>query len=212
MRLILTLRWYRESVMHIVKRGVKMRNSLLSQVIDRLVANARAIRGAPEAIVLVMIVGIGISGFGFRHYRERLADLNGRLASQERRLTEYRTKLTEAETQVAKLTTALADAEQSLRAAKDRPRSVENLSRDPASLYEDNNPIAQIKDPKIDLDQKRITFPAVDSTNLLQTNKLYEFQNWKLACGGTRLYNMVTDGTPRNFSYSPLTCKIVGSR
>jgi hypothetical protein len=41
-----------------------MRSSLLSQVIDRLVANTRAIRGAPEAIVLVMIVGTGISGFG----------------------------------------------------------------------------------------------------------------------------------------------------
>ena len=212
MRLILTLRWYRESVMHIVKRGVEMRDSVLSRVIDRLVANARAIRGAPEAIVLVVIIGIGISGFGFRHYRERLADMNGLLALQERMLTEYRTKLTEAETQVGKLTTALADAEKSLKAAKDRPRSVENHSRDPGSLYEDNNPIAEVNDPKIDLDQKRITFPAVNSANLLQANKLYEFQDWKLACGGTRLYAMVTDGASREFSYSPLTCKIVGSR
>ena len=128
MRLILTQRWYRESVMHIVNRGVEMRNSVLSRVIDRLVANARAIRGAPEAIVLVMIVGIGISGFGFRHYRERLADLNGRLASQDRLLTEYRTKLTEAETQIGKLGTALAAAEKSFRASKDRPRLVENAS------------------------------------------------------------------------------------
>ena len=80
-----------------------MRSSLLSQIIDRLVANTRAIRGAPEAIVLVMIVGIGISGFGFLHYRERLADLNGQLASQDRLLTEYWTKLTEAETQIEQL-------------------------------------------------------------------------------------------------------------
>jgi hypothetical protein len=137
MRLILTQRWYRESVIHIVKPGVEMRNSLLSQVIDRLVANTRAIRGAPEAIVLVMIVGIGISGFGFLHYRERAADLNGRLASQDRLLTEFRTKLTEAGTQIEKLTAALADTERSLRAAKALPRSVENRSRDPGSLYED---------------------------------------------------------------------------
>jgi len=134
MRLILTQRWYRESVMHIVKPGVEMRNSVLSRVIDRLVANTRAIRGAPEAIVLVVIIGIGISGFGFRYDRERLADLDKRLASQERLLTEYRTKLTEAETQVGKLTTALADAEKSLQASKDKPRSVENHSRDPGSL------------------------------------------------------------------------------
>jgi uncharacterized coiled-coil protein SlyX len=186
--------------------------SLLSRIIDRLVANTRAIRGAPEVIVLVVIVGIGISGFGFRHYRERLADLNGRLASQDRLLTEYRTKLTEAETQVAKLTTAFAAAENSLRAAKDRPILVEHRSRDPHSLYEDNNLIAQVQDPQIDLDQKKVTFPAVNSATLLQTNKLYEFLNWKLACGGTRLYNMVSDGASHEFSYSPLTCKIVRSR
>ena len=106
----------------------------------------------------------------------------------------------------------MADAEKSLKAAKDRPRSVENHSRDPGSLYEDNNPIAQVQDPKIDLDQKKVTFVAVNSGYMLQTNKLYEFQNWKLACGGTRLYNMVSDGASPEFSYSPLICKIVGSR
>jgi uncharacterized coiled-coil protein SlyX len=168
-------------IRHLTKRGgVEMQDGFLSRIIDRAAANARAIRGAPEAIVLVVIIGIGISGFGVWYDRERLADLNGGLASQDRLLTEYRTKLTEAETQVGKLTTALAAAEKSLRAVKDRPRSDENHSRDPGSLYEDNNPIAQVKDPKIDLDQKRITFPAVNSANLLQTDKLYEFQNWKV--------------------------------
>jgi len=108
---------------------------LLSRIIDRLVANARAIRGAPEAVSLVVVVAVGT-----------------------------------------------------------------------------NNAIAQVQDPKIDLDQKRITFPSVNSANLLQTNKLYEFQNWKLACGGTRLHNMISDGASREFSYSPLTCKIVANR
>jgi len=185
---------------------------LLSRIIDRLVANARAIRGAPEAVSLVVVVAVGTSSFGFRHYRERLADLNERLASQDRLLIEYRTKLTDGGTQIEKLTAALADVEKRLRAAKAIPGSVEDRSRDPKSLYEDNNAIAQVQDPKIDLDQKRITFPAINSANLLQTNKLYEFQNWKLACGGTRLHNMISDGASREFSYSPLTCKIVGNR
>src|SRR5215831_2076007 len=113
-----------------------MQSGFLSRSLDRLVANARVIRGAPEAILLVVILGIGICGFGFQHYRERLADLNAQLVSRDRLLTEYRTKLTEAETQVVKLTSALAAAEMRLRAAKDKPVLVENPSRDPHSLYE----------------------------------------------------------------------------
>ena len=45
--------------------GVEMQSGFLSRSVDRLVANARVIRGAPEAILLVVIVGIGICGFGF---------------------------------------------------------------------------------------------------------------------------------------------------
>jgi hypothetical protein len=189
-----------------------MQSGFLSRSVDNVVANARIIRGAPEAILLLVIVGIGICGFTFQHYRERLADLNAQLISRDRLLTDYRTKLTETETQVAKLTSALAAAERRLTAAKDKPVLVENLPRDPHSLYEDNNQIAQIQDPKIDLDQKKVTFAAVNSGYILQSNKLYGFQNWMLACGGTRLYNMVSDGASPEFSYSPLICKIVGSR
>jgi len=92
-----------------------MQSGLLSRSVDRLVANARVIRGAPEAILSVVIVEIGICGFSFQHYRERLADLNAQLVSRDQLLTECRTKLTEAETQVAKLTSALADTEKRLR-------------------------------------------------------------------------------------------------
>jgi uncharacterized coiled-coil protein SlyX len=189
-----------------------MQSGFLSGIIDRAITNARAIRHAPEAIVLAVIVAVGISSFEFEQYRERLADLNGRLASQDRLLTEYRTKLTGVETQIEKLTATLADAEKSLKAPKPIPTSAEYRSRNPRSLYEDNNPVAQVQDPKIDVDLKRVIFLAVDSANLLQTDKFYEFQNWKLACRGTGLYNMVTDGVSREFSYSPLTCKIVGDR
>ena len=73
----------------------------------------------------------------------------------------------------------------------------ENPSRDAHSLYEDNNPIVQVQGPKIDSDQKKVTFAAVNSGYMLQTSKLYEFQNWKLACGGTRLKNIVSDGLIR---------------
>ena len=212
----MTQQWYRRSCHARRQAGVEMQSGFLSRSVDRLVANARAIRGAPEAIVLVVIIGIGISGFGFRHYRERLADMNGRLAFQERMLTEYRAKLSaanpeEAATQIEQLTAALAAADKRLSAAKNEPIEVEKRSRDPRSLYDGNTPIAQVQDPKIDLDQKKVTFPSVSSGVILQA-KLYEFRNWKLTCGGTRLYNMVSDGGSREFSYSPLTCKIVGNR
>jgi hypothetical protein len=100
----------------------------------------------------------------------------------------------------------------SRKAAKPMPVSAENRSRNPRSLYEDDNRVAQVQDPKIDIHQKQVIFLAVNSANLLQTDKLYEFQNWKLTCGGTGLYNMVTEGVLRQFSFSPLTCKIMGTR
>ncbi len=109
-----------------------MQNGFLSGIIDRAAANARAIRQAPEAIVLAVIVAAGTSGFEF----ERLADLNGRLGSQDRLLTEYRTKLTGGEAQIEKLTATLADAEKSLKAAKPALTSAENRSRNSRSLYE----------------------------------------------------------------------------
>ena len=189
-----------------------MQDGFLSRLVDRLVANARAFRAAPEAIAVAVLIVGGISYSGFRYDRERFAVLNERLASQDRLLSEYRTKLTEARTHIEKLTTALANADKSIKAAKDMPTPVKIRSRDPLSLYENNNPIAQVQDPKIDLDLKKITFPAVNSGAILDIGKVYEFQNWKLACGGTRLYNMVSDGGSRAFSYSPLTCKIVGNR
>jgi uncharacterized coiled-coil protein SlyX len=148
-----------------------------SRVINRAGSKARAIRQAPEALILLIIVAVGACGFEFWQYHERLADLNGRLASQDRLLTEYRTKLIGVEAQIEKLTATLADAEKSLKLAKPAPTSAENRSRNPRSLYEDDNPVAQVQDPKIDVDQKRVIFLAVNSTNLLQNDKLYEFQN-----------------------------------
>jgi hypothetical protein len=191
---------------------------LLARIIDRVVANARVIRRAPEAVVLVGIITFGVSYFAFQHFhRERVAALNDRISSQERLLIDYRTKLRgatpeEAAIQIEKLTGSLAEAKRSLTEAKSKPGSMENRSRDPRRLYEDNNPIALTQDPKIDLDKKRITFPVVNAAAILGTNKVYEFHDWKLACGGTQLYNMTNDGAAQEFSYSPLTCKIVGNR
>jgi hypothetical protein len=191
---------------------------LLTRIIDRAVANARVIRGAPEAVALVGIITLGLCYFPLQHFhRERVASLNDRIASQERLLADYRTKLkgatpNEAAAQIEKLTGLLADTQKSLSEAKRKPVSVENRSRDPRRLYEDNNPIALTQDPKIDLDRKKITFPVVNAAVILGTNKVYQFQEWKLACGGTQLYNMIDDGGAREFSYSPLTCKIVGNR
>jgi hypothetical protein len=142
-----------------------MQDGLLSRIIDRAVANALAIRGAPETIAVAGVIAVGMSYFGFQHYRERLADLNERLASQDRLLTEYRAKLSganpeDAATRIEQLTTALADAEKRLSATKNEPIEVEKRSRDPRSLYDGNTPIAQVQDPKVDLDQKKVTFPS----------------------------------------------------
>jgi len=196
-----------------------MEHDFVGRIIDRLVADARVIRRAPEAIVLVGIIVLGVSYSGLQHFhRERVAGLNGRIASQERLLADYRTKLKgatpdEAATQIERLTILLAETQKSLSEAKSKPVSVENRSRDPRRLYEDNNPIAEVQDPKLDLDNKKIVFPAVNSTTILATNKLYEFRAWQLECGGgTRLYNMVSNSAGYDYSYSPLICKIVGNR
>jgi hypothetical protein len=191
---------------------------LLARVVDRVAANARVIRGTPEAVALVGIITLGVSYFAFQHFhRERVAALNERIVSQERLLTDYRTRLRgatpdEAATQIEKLTSLLAETQKSLSEAKNKPVSVENQSRDPRRLYDENNPIALTQDPKIDIEKKKITFPVVDASVILGSNKVYQFQDWKLACGGTQLYNMSSDGAAREFSYSPLTCKIVGNR
>jgi hypothetical protein len=195
-----------------------MERGLLVRIIDRAVANARVIRGAPEAIALTAIIAVGMSYLGLQQFdRERVAALNDRIASQERLLTDYRTKLKgatpeEAVAQIDKLTSLLAETQKRMTETRGRPASDEKRSRDPRRLYDDNKPIALVHDPKIDLDKKKMTFPEVNAEVILGANKFYEFQDWKLMCGGTQLYSMVSDGSGREFSYSPLTCKIVGSR
>ena len=195
-----------------------MEHGFLAPMTDRIAANARVIRRAPEAIALTALVAAGVSYFGFQQFhRERIAVLNETIAAQERLLADYCTKLKgaspeETASQIEKLTRLLAAAQKSLTVVKSKPVSVENRSRDPRRLYEDNQPIALVRDPKIDLEKKKITFPTVNAEALLSANKTYEFQDWKLTCGGTQLYSMITDGSGNEYSYSPLTCKIVASR
>ena len=195
-----------------------MKRGLLVPVIDRAIANVRAIREAPEAITLTAIAAVGISYLVFEQfYSPRVTALTDRITIQERLLTDYRTKLKgatpdEAASQIDKLTSLLADAQKSQGAAKSKPVSVENRSRDPRRLYEDSTPVALTQDPQIDRDRKRITFPVVNAAVILGINKVYEFQDWKVVCGGTRMYNTISDGTGNEYSYSPLTCKIVGNR
>jgi hypothetical protein len=187
-------------------------------IIDRAVANARAIRGAPECIALTLMVAMGVSYFAFQHFhRERVDILNERISSQQALINDYRTKLNgatpdEAATQIEKLTGLLTETQRSLNEARSKPVSVQNGSYDPRRLYEDNNPIALTQHPKIDLEKKRITFPVVNASIILGSDKVYQFQDWKLTCGGTQMYNMVKQGVAREFSYAPLTCKILGNR
>jgi hypothetical protein len=195
-----------------------MERGMLLWIIDRAVANARVIRRAPEATALTAIVAVGVSYLGLHQFhRDRVAALNDTIASQQRVLTEYQAKLKgatpdEAAAQIEKLSSLLADAQNSLSAAKNKPVSVENRSRDPRRLYEDNKPIALVHDPKIDLDKRKITFPTVNTEVILGVNRFYESQDWKLARGGTQLYSTVSNYLGREYSYSPLTCKILGNR
>ena len=160
-----------------------MEHGFLARIIDRVAANATVIRRAPEAVALIGIIVVGVSYVGFQNFhRERVAVLNDTIASQERLLADYRAKLKGvtpegAAAQIEKLTRLLADVRKSLNTAKSEPVTVENRSRDPQRLYEENKPIALVRDPKIDLDKKKITFPAVDTEALLG---LIRFTNFKI--------------------------------
>ncbi len=185
---------------------------------NRVLANFAAIKTAPEAFLLLMIVTIGVTYLAFQRAEgEHLAVLENKIAEREALITEYRGKLNgatpqQAANEIEKLTKTLAEAQRNLNEAKTKAASIDVRPRDPRSLYEEDNPIAVVRDPKIDLDNKKITFPVVTSSVILGINKLYQFQNWKLACGSTQLYNTIRNGAAPEFSYAPLTCKIVGNR
>ena len=106
-----------------------MERGLFAAIRNRVLANARVLIGAPEAVALVGVVSIGVSYFAFDNlHRERVAALNETIASQERLLTDCRSKLKEATpdeaaTQIQKLTSFLADAQTTLSAAKSKPVS-----------------------------------------------------------------------------------------
>jgi hypothetical protein len=199
-------------------RGFGMAHGFVARMLDRAKANFDGVKAAPEAFVLAAVITFGVSSFAFERFeREPLFALEHKVSSQEALITEYRNKLNgatprEAALEIEKLTKELADARASLNEAKTQEASVDGRPRDPRSLYEDANPIALVSDPKVDVGNKKITFPVVTSSVILGINKYYEFQNWKLPCGSTRLYNAVRNGAAPEFSYAPLTCKIVGAR
>jgi hypothetical protein len=188
-----------------------------ARMLSRARGNFAGIKAAPEACLL-MIITIGACYFFVeRSQRAHLATLENMIVERDAVIGEYRNKLNgAAPEQVTRemetLRKTLADLQRNLSEARIKAASIAVTPRDPRSLYEEDNPIASVRDPKIDLDNKRITFPAVTSSVILGINKFYQFQNWKLACGSTQVYNAVRNGAVREFSYAPLTCKIVGSR
>src|SRR5262245_21110027 len=127
-----------ESVISIIGGRSEMEHGFPTQIIDRVVANARVVRWAPEAAALVGIITFGGSYFAFQNFnRERVAALNDRVASQERLLADYRTRLKAAEeaaAQIEKLTSSLAETQKSLSEAKGKLASVEKLSRDSSTV------------------------------------------------------------------------------
>jgi hypothetical protein len=191
----------------------------VASLLDRVRKNASVIAGAPEAFALITIIVFGISYFALEQFhRERLAVLNDRVASQEALLTEYRTKLKgatpeEAANQLAQLKISLKDTQIRLdNGVKNNPIVLETPARDPLRLYQNNTAVASVQEPKFDFDNKTVTFVEVTSRVLLGINKSYEFRDWKLICGGTKVYGDVRNGAAHEFSYSPLACKIAGNR
>ena len=195
-----------------------MDHGFVAPVLGRARSNFAGITAAPEAFLLAMIITIGVSYLAFQRAEgEHLAVLENKIAEREALLTDYRSKLNgatpqQAVNEIEKLTKALAEAQSNLNEAKTKAASVNVKPRDPRSLYDEDNPIAAVRDPKIDLNNKKITFPVATSSVILGINKSYQFQNWKLACGSTQIYNTIRNGTVPEFSYAPLTCKIVGNR
>ena len=180
---------------------------------NRALRNFAGIKAAPGAFLLLMVITIGVSYLAFQRVQaEQLAILENKIAEREALIAEYRSKLNGATNEIEKLTKTLTDAQRNLNEAKAKAASLEVRPRDPRSLYDEDNPIAAVRDPKIDLNNKKITFPVATSSVILGINKSYQFQNWKLACGSTQVYNAVRNGAAREFSYAPLTCKIVGNR
>jgi hypothetical protein len=193
-----------------------MGRRFVAWVRNRALKNVAGIKTAPEAFLLLMIITIGVFYLFYlaiqRVQGEQLAVLENKIAEREALIAEYRSKLNGATNEIEKLTKTLADAQRNLNEAKTKAASFDVRPRDPRSLYEEDNPIALVRDPKIDLDNKKITFPVVTSSVILGINRSYQFQNWKLACGSTQVYNAIRNGAAREFSYAPLTCKIVGNR
>jgi hypothetical protein len=192
---------------------------VVAWLFDRVRENASVIARAPEASALMAIIVFGISYFALQQFhRERLAVLNDRVASQEALLAEYRTKLKgatpeEAANQIAQLKITLRDTQTKLdNGVKNKPVALENAARDSLRLYLNNTAVASVQEPKFDFDNKTVTFAEVTSRVLLGINKSYEFRDWKLICGGTKVYGDVRTGAVHEFSYSPLTCKIAGNR
>jgi hypothetical protein len=195
-----------------------MEHGLVGRIGDRVAANARVVVGAPMAFTLLGITALAVSYLLLQEFqRDRLAALSERIASQEVQFSKYRAKLEEAipeatAAQIEQLTHRLSDTEKALGDVRSGLALLENLPRDSRKLYQDNSIIASVQDPKVDLDKKTVTFPTVTSQILLSNDKLYEFQSWKIVCGGTRIYNTVGYGVTHEFSYSPLNCKIMGNR
>src|SRR5260370_18338328 len=160
----------------------RMEYGLVARIADRMMANVRVAKGAPEVFALLGIITLGLSYLVLQEFhRERLAVLNDRIASQEALLGEYRTKLKgatpeQAASQIEQLTKLLNDTQKTLNDVKNRITSLENLPRDPRRLYQDNSTMALVQDPKVDLDKKTMMFPASTSHFLLGNAKIYEFQ------------------------------------
>jgi hypothetical protein len=195
-----------------------MRQQFVASVVDRVRANADAVRAAPEAFIIVAIAALAIPCIAIpRHFGGRFATLQSNLAVQAALAADYRAQLREAAPEeaaarIGRLTALTASLQKRLYDADEKIAALQRGRRDARRLYADDSPIATVEDPKVDAAHGRVTFPLVTSGSLLSVDRPYEYRDWKLACGGSQSYSVVDDTAAPEFSYSHLICRIVGVR
>src|SRR6266850_1799197 len=109
-----------------------MGRGFVAWVRKRVLANFSAIKAAPEAFLLLMMITIGVSYLAFQRVEgEHLAVVENKIAARGALTAEYRSKLNGATSEIEKLRETLADAQRNLNDAKTKAAPVDVRPRDP---------------------------------------------------------------------------------
>lgn len=94
-------------------------------------------------------------------------------------------------------------------------RQIERLSRRPNDeLYQDGMPLARIARPYLNAEKTIVSFAAVTSNRIIDFSREIELQGVRLACTSKtgQPSSYVLDGANGSFTYTDVTCNILGPR